>query len=184
MKEENFNEQLKTICTYDPLFTQMFEEITSLCKDKPFVELCMSLMIKDVLRCINYHKYKIPYQGIIPPDRARIKELTSIELMMIAGFAFYGWITRKTASHLIEKAFVEKEFDMMKYLKEKGLLIDAKIDLSHIVKQIIINNKPIVDDYRTGNKKALNSLIGLVMKEVKGNVDGQEVRKVLLEELT
>ncbi len=38
-------------------------------------------------------------------------------------------------------------------------------------------------DYRAGKEKALNSLVGAVMKKTKGRADARTAREVLLEKL-
>ena len=44
-------------------------------------------------------------------------------------------------------------------------------------------NPQYVDDYRAGKEKALNALVGAVMKKTRGRADAKAAREILLEKL-
>ena len=50
-------------------------------------------------------------------------------------------------------------------------------------KDAIAENPQSVDDYRAGKEKALNALVGAVMKKTRGRADAKAARDILLEKL-
>lgn len=68
-------------------------------------------------------------------------------------------------------------------VKEKGL-IKVEGDIVSIAAEEAIKENPVaVADYKAGKEKALNSLVGAVMKKTKGRADARTVREVLLGKL-
>ena len=53
--------------------------------------------------------------------------------------------------------------------------------LKEIVVKVIENNKKAVEDYKSGEEKAIDYLVGQVMKEIKGRGDAKEIREIILE---
>jgi len=58
-----------------------------------------------------------------------------------------------------------------------------KEELERIVIKVIEGNKRAVEDYKAGRKEALNFLVGMVLKEVKGKADPKQVRELLLRKI-
>ncbi len=92
-----------------------------------------------------------------------------------------GKITDRNAEIAIRK-MVEEKRDA-KEIVEKYNLLKTKLDLENIIKKIIENNQKPVNDYQSGEKKALEFLVGQVMKETKGQVDAKEIREKLVRAL-
>jgi aspartyl-tRNA(Asn)/glutamyl-tRNA(Gln) amidotransferase subunit B len=68
-------------------------------------------------------------------------------------------------------------------VKEKGLLkVEADI-VATTAEEAIKENPHAVADYREGKEKALNSLVGAVMKKTKGRADARTAREMLLGKL-
>ncbi len=92
-----------------------------------------------------------------------------------------GKITDRNAELAVRKMTEEKKsaVDIIK----KYNLEKTKIDLDDVLKKILESNKKAAEDYKKGEKKALEFLIGQVMKETRGQVDATEIRKKLVEKL-
>jgi aspartyl-tRNA(Asn)/glutamyl-tRNA(Gln) amidotransferase subunit B len=56
----------------------------------------------------------------------------------------------------------------------------TKLDLDKIMRETLRKNHKALEDYKSGEEKALHFLVGLVMKETMGQVDATEIRKSLL----
>ena len=56
-------------------------------------------------------------------------------------------------------------------------------DLRLTIRQVIAASAKLVEDYRSGNEKAFNALVGQVMKASKGQVNPALVNEVLMEYL-
>ena len=54
-------------------------------------------------------------------------------------------------------------------------------ELINIIKKVLEENKKVVDDYKSGNLRAIKSLMGQVMKETKGNANPEFTNKKLIE---
>ena len=83
-------------------------------------------------------------------------------------------ITELQAKQILNK-FIPKSFSPK---KEEGRISDEK-ELERIIKEIIKNNGRAVNDYKSGDSKALNFLMGEVMKATNRRADFKVARKVL-----
>ena len=92
-----------------------------------------------------------------------------------------GKITDRNAELAIRKMVEEKK--SAKEIVEKYSLGKEEIDLESAINKIIENNQKAVSDYKTGEKKALEFLVGQIMRETKGKVDAQDVRSSLIKYL-
>ena len=88
-----------------------------------------------------------------------------------------GKITDRNAELAIRKMVEEKKsaVDIIK----KHNLEKTKVDLDSVLKKVLESNQKPVEDYKKGEKKALEFLVGQVMKETRGQVDATEIRKHL-----
>ncbi len=68
-------------------------------------------------------------------------------------------------------------------VKEKGLLKVEGDIVEKAAEEAIKENPQAVADYRAGKEKALNSLVGAVMKKTKGKADARMAREMLLGKL-
>ena len=83
----------------------------------------------------------------------------------------------------VKKAADSAENYVMRILEEKGLL-KVEGDIVETAAFEAINENPqAVADYKAGKEKALNSLVGVVMKKTKGGADARKVREILLVKL-
>ncbi len=72
---------------------------------------------------------------------------------------------------------------IMKTLERKGLLKVEGDIVESAALEAINENPQAVADYKAGKEKALNSLVGAVMKKTKGGADARKVREILLNRL-
>lgn len=89
-----------------------------------------------------------------------------------------GRITDRNAEMVI-RYMVEDKQPPEKIIK-KHKLGKAALDLDSIVKRVLEKNMQAVKDYKAGEEKALHFLVGQVMREAKGQVDAQDIRKAIL----
>jgi len=68
-------------------------------------------------------------------------------------------------------------------VKEKGLLKVEGDIVATAAQEAIKENPQTVADFKAGKEKALNSLVGAVMKKTKGRADARTAREMLLEKL-
>lgn len=69
-------------------------------------------------------------------------------------------------------------------VEEKGLVqISDEGALGAMIDKIIAENPKSVEDYKSGNKKALGFFVGKIMKETQGQANPGMVNKMLTERL-
>lgn len=124
----------------------------------------------ELLSVLNYNKKEL--------DEVEIQAEHFIELLKL--------IEDKTLTELkaqeILRSWVPKSSSPKKYAKENKK-ISNKNEIIGIVKKIIKKNSQAVNDYKSGNKSAINFLIGQVMKESDKRADYKTAKEVLEREL-
>jgi aspartyl-tRNA(Asn)/glutamyl-tRNA(Gln) amidotransferase subunit B len=69
-------------------------------------------------------------------------------------------------------------------IKAKGLGKAEDDAVAKAVREAVEESKAAVDDYRKGNQKAMNFIVGLVMKKTRGRASPAEASRLVQEELT
>ncbi len=121
----------------------------------------------DLKKTLNWNNIRFKQSGL---RREWLEELLKMFIE--------GKITDRNAELAVRKMVEEKK--SAKEVIEKYGLAKAKIDLESVLKRIIESNKKAVEDYAKGEKKALEFLVGLAMKDTRGQVDANEVRNSLV----
>ncbi len=91
-------------------------------------------------------------------------------------------ITEESAVDII-RALLDKGGSPDEIVKEKGLLKVEGDIVATAAEEAIKENPQAVADFRAGKEKALNSLVGAVMKKTKGRADARTAREMLLGKL-
>ncbi len=91
-------------------------------------------------------------------------------------------ITEDGAVDII-RTILDKGGSPEEIVAEKGLVIVEGDIVETAALEAIKENPQAVADYKAGQEKALNSLVGAVMKKTKGGADARAVREVLLGKL-
>jgi aspartyl-tRNA(Asn)/glutamyl-tRNA(Gln) amidotransferase subunit B len=102
--------------------------------------------------------------------------------------ALIAMVQEKKISHGSAKqvlaSLVSKGGDPAEIVEREGLAqISDSGELEAIVAAAIEANPEAAEQIRSGNQKAIGSIVGAVMKETKGRADGGEVSRVILEKL-
>ena len=143
------------------MFEKVAEEINPI--------LAAKWLRKELLRVLNYNKKAL--------HEVEINEKHMIDLLKLVEAKK---ITDNVASKLLEK-LVEKPFDVKQYIKKEGL--EAVSDVSELekyCKEAIAENPQAIEDYKKGEKKALNFIVGSVMKKTRGKATQKEVNEIIL----
>jgi aspartyl-tRNA(Asn)/glutamyl-tRNA(Gln) amidotransferase subunit B len=111
-------------------------------------------------------------------DQVNIKPEHVIELLQLLK---QNKITPLKGKDIL-RTFIPESFSPKK-LAEKSAKIDDTKELSQIIQQVLARNKKSVEDYKAGEKKAFNFLMGQVMKATNRRADFQTVRTILEKEL-
>lgn len=118
----------------------------------------------ELLRVLNYNRSKL--------DRAEIRIEDFVELLRLVK---EKKITELQGKQMLNQ-FYPKSFNPMG--KVQGKITDEK-ELEKVAKKMIERNEKAVKDYKSGDAKALNFLMGEMMKETQKRADFAVAKKVL-----
>ncbi|MAG16123.1 Asp-tRNA(Asn)/Glu-tRNA(Gln) amidotransferase GatCAB subunit B [Candidatus Woesearchaeota archaeon] len=123
---------------------------------------------RELMRVLNYNKKEL--HEIEADEKHIVQLLKLVESKKI---------TDEVAKRILEK-LIEKPFDVDKYVESKKLaaVSDTNV-LEKYCKEAISENEKAVEDYKAGNEKAFNFIVGSVMRKSKGKATPQEVNKIL-----
>ncbi len=89
-------------------------------------------------------------------------------------------VNRGNAKRILTAMF-DEDINPEEYAKANGFIVSNDTGaIEEAVKKVIASDPKSVNDYKNGNEKALTSLIGRCMKELRGNCNPQVLREVLL----
>lgn len=124
---------------------------------------------RELVRVLNYNKKWL--------HEVKINERHIIDLLRLIE---NKKITDNVAQKILEK-LIEKPFNVNEYVKKEKL--EAVSDVSELEKfcrEAIEENPKAVEDYKKGEAKALNFIVGSVMKKTKGKATPKEVNEIIL----
>jgi len=150
------------------VLAKMFEEIAS--KVLPhLVATYLTITLPGVLSHNNLELSQISIDS---------KKITALlELLQ------NGKVSEKNVKEATIHYFLEG-ISPVEFLQKNSLLKDiSESDTEKIVEKILQANPKAVFDLKSGDNKALNFLIGLVMRETKGKVEPRIVQKIVLEKI-
>jgi len=113
-------------------------------------------------------------------DKPRVTAENFAEFITIVN---NGTVSSSGAQTLLEE-MVKTEGDPSQIVEAKNLAqISDEGQLEAVVNTVIENNPNSVSDYQNGNTKAIQFLVGQIMKETKGKANPQMARDLLTEKL-
>lgn len=124
----------------------------------------------ELLRILNWNKKQLHEVNIDPEHFAELIRLVETKK-----------ITEIAAKHMLNQ-FIPKSFSPLDKFKEVKR-IEGRDEIEKICQEIIKKNSNAVQDYESGEQKALDFLIGQVMAATKGRADSKITREILLKML-
>jgi aspartyl-tRNA(Asn)/glutamyl-tRNA(Gln) amidotransferase subunit B len=75
---------------------------------------------------------------------------------------------------------VVEPFDVKEYVKKEGLeVVSDSGEIEKLCKEAIKEAPQAVSEYKAGKEKALNFIVGIVMRKTKGKASPKEVNEIL-----
>lgn len=167
VKDYGIKEQDAYTVAIEKAKADLFEELSKK-TDKDYL---LKWMVGPLRKVLNYNKLKFV--------QTKVKEDHIIKLLELMKD---GTLTPRAGEFVLREMIVKPE-DPKKIMKKLGFGGVKKQELEKIVKKVIAENKKAVKDYKAGEKKALQFLIGQVVRKSKGQADAKEVAKLLLSKL-
>lgn len=157
------------IITTQKALADFFEETTAICGKPKEVS---NWIMGELMRLLGENDAETKDMKLTPKALATLIELVEKKT-----------INRNKAKEIFAIAFKE-DLDVAKYVKDNNLeQVSDEGLVKEIVDKAIANNPQAVEDYKSGNKKAIGFLMGQCMKELKGKGDPGVVNKLLTEAL-
>ena len=106
--------------------------------------------------------------------------ITAARLAALVGKIADGTLSSKLAKQAFEAMWASPAATIEQIIEEKGLqqitdtgAIEAMID------EVLANNAKAIEQFKSGNEKALNALVGQVMKASKGKANPAQVQELM-----
>ncbi|MFH1440067.1 MAG: Asp-tRNA(Asn)/Glu-tRNA(Gln) amidotransferase subunit GatB [Candidatus Woesearchaeota archaeon] len=152
------------ILSKDKKMAEMFEAVASAINP----ELASKWIRRELARVLNYNKKTLDESGITP-----------IHMIDLLKLVEENKITDSVASKILEK-LMETPFDINDFVKNEKLeAVSDKGELEKFCKEAISGSQKAVEEFKAGNEKALNFIIGQVMKKTKGKATPKEVNEII-----
>jgi aspartyl-tRNA(Asn)/glutamyl-tRNA(Gln) amidotransferase subunit B len=179
MQAYGLSAQDANILTEDKALGDYFEQVAAIApasttKDaKARARAAANLVLNDVVRLLKAHDVSVQENPLSPAAAANLLDLLDANR-----------ITGKQAKEIIDEAFATGIMPET-IVKEKGIQppISDEGELERIIEEVIVNNAKAAADYRSGKVNALQSLIGQVMKQTRGQAKAGSVRAILIKKL-
>ncbi|MBI4452054.1 Asp-tRNA(Asn)/Glu-tRNA(Gln) amidotransferase subunit GatB [Candidatus Woesearchaeota archaeon] len=153
------------IIAADKQLAEMFEKVAKHVNP----ELAAKWIRRELIRVLNYNKKEL-----------KEVSLTEKHLVDLLKLIEQRKITDNIGQQIIEK-LVENPFDVNEYVKKEKLeAVSDVLELEKYCKEAIAENPKAVEDYKKGEAKALNFIIGSVMRKSKGKATPKEVNEIIL----
>jgi aspartyl-tRNA(Asn)/glutamyl-tRNA(Gln) amidotransferase subunit B len=150
-------------------FADYFEETSKLCGD---AKVASNWCTNQVLQALNEKKWTIDAFPIKPATLTDLlQRLKKYSINMQRAREVFGKMvaTGNSAEAIIKEMGLDVSFDLNQ--------------LRDLVKQSIAKNPKAVADVKAGKGKAMDALVGPIMRETKGKAPTDEIRRIMTEEL-
>ena len=143
-----------------------FESAAKLAKN---TKTLANLMISEVFRYIDIDDFIEPFSAEYLGELVNLIEDETINIST----------SKKIVEEMMDSSKSPKEI-----IKKQGLeQINDKEELSQIIDEAIGKSQKAVEEYKSGKDKALQSIIGQIMRASKGKANPQLVNEMLIEKL-
>ena len=168
IKKFKIKEKEAEVLTSNLELVEFFESVAQ----KVPADFALSWTTIELLRVLNYNKKTLDDPGV------EIKIEHFVELLQLVK---QGKITELKAKQILNK-FIPKSFSPKSEAKKSEKITD-KSEIDKIIDSVLKKNIKAVEDFKSGNKQALNFLMGEVMKESKKRADYKTVLEILKKKL-
>jgi aspartyl-tRNA(Asn)/glutamyl-tRNA(Gln) amidotransferase subunit B len=166
IKKHRLSKEQAEVLTKNLELVEFFEEVS----EKVSPQFALDWVTIELLRVLNYNKKSL--------DEVEIDVGHFVELLQLVK---EKKITELKAKSILND-FIPKSFSP-KQVAQKEAIIDDSGEIGNIVDKVIKDNSKAVEDYKAGEPKALNFLVGQVMKESNRRADFKTATEILKKKL-
>ncbi len=170
----NKKEDIKVLI--DQLSKQLTTKELEAVKDFPKI-MEFILQFNDYKKVLNV--VKLMYEDINVYDKEMCKlPLNKVQVQnILSNFNSVNTIVKE-----IYQNIKFTNIDVLQYIEENNLVpIEDKEEIKILAKKIVEENEKIINDYKNGNKNAINSLVGKGMQLTKGKVKADKLLECIKE---
>lgn len=164
LEEYNIDKKNAEILTKNLELVEFFEELV---KEKIDMKKNLSWVAIELLRVLNWNKKSLEDSDV---------DIKPVHLAELIKAVESGQITTLKGKQIIND-FVPKSFSLDEYKEEIGNISEEAVE--NLCKQVIDENKHVVDEYKGGKAVSLNYLIGQVMRLSERRADFAKTREIL-----
>ena len=162
-KQYGLKEYDAKVLAADKALAEIFEDCA-----KVYVQIAGRLVSRELMGILNHNKLRIQDTKINSPGISGLVELMKA-----------GKVSERNAKESLIKYALEG-IAPVDYLGRNGLLIDISAGgLEAAVNEVAAENADSFSEFKSGNAKSLNFLIGAVMRKMRGRADAREVQRLL-----
>ncbi len=166
IKEFGLNDEDARLLSCDLKIAQYFEEVVAKCKD---AKRAVSFINTILMKHLNEELVTIDQQKVTSAMMAELIELVS-----------KGEISNNVAKSEVFEEMYKTGKSPAEIVKKKGLKqVSDSGAIEAACKKVIEVNPGPVADVKAGKEKAIGFLVGMVMKEMKGQANPQMVNEVM-----
>ena len=166
IKKHKINTKDAEVLTQNLEIVELYEKVS----EKINPKFALPWITIELLGALNYNKKTL--------DQTNINPKHIIELL---GLLEKNKITPLKTKEILRK-FIPKSFSPKKEIKSSETISDES-ELIKIIKKVLEKNKKSVEDFKSGEAKAINFLIGQAMQATNKRADYQTIRKILEKQL-
>lgn len=177
-EQYGLTEQEANVMTEDKALGDYFEQVvaSSQVKEKDRkvrAKAASNWVLSEVVRLLNANSLSVQDSPLQPQAVVSLLDLLDKER-----------ITGKQAKDILDEAFKSGEMPEV-IVEKKGIKppISDQGTLEHIIDEVIAKNEKAVSDYHKGKTNAVQSLIGQVMKQTRGQAKADIVQSLLRKKL-
>ncbi|HZO72578.1 MAG TPA: Asp-tRNA(Asn)/Glu-tRNA(Gln) amidotransferase subunit GatB [Ktedonobacteraceae bacterium] len=164
------------VMTEDKALGDYFEQVMAVSASSDYkarAKAASNWLLSEVVRLLKANAIAVQQCPLAPAALANLLDLLDKER-----------ITGKQAKEILEEAFASGEMpeDIVTRKGIKPPISDTGM-LERIIEEVIANNSKAASDYRSGKTNALQSLVGQVMKQTRGQARPDMVQGLLRKKL-
>ncbi|HZR43837.1 MAG TPA: Asp-tRNA(Asn)/Glu-tRNA(Gln) amidotransferase GatCAB subunit B, partial [Ktedonobacteraceae bacterium] len=176
VRDFGLSEQDANVLTEDKALGDYFEQVMSVSQVKDRnarAKVASNWVLNDVVRLLKDNDVAVQDSPLSPAALANLLDLLDKQR-----------ITGKQAKEILDEAFASGEMPEA-IVEKKGIKppITDEATIWRIVEEVVANNPKIVETYRKGKVNAIESLVGQVMKQTRGQAKPDLVRTLLRKKL-
>ncbi|MEM4336382.1 MAG: Asp-tRNA(Asn)/Glu-tRNA(Gln) amidotransferase subunit GatB [Candidatus Woesearchaeota archaeon] len=173
IQELKINKDDANIISSDYVLSEIFERMV---KRKISPIIAADWVRRELPRVANYNNKEV--EDILQEEN--FTEHFQEILELFSNKKITNIVARELLNKISDKTLYKEAKSPLEYVKEKNLF--AVVDYSEIedvCKSVLKENEKAVEDYKKGEEKALNFIIGNVMRKTKGKANPEEVKKII-----